>query len=326
MRQPAADIRIFQQFVRAIQIQSVRGTGVIGFQTVFIYIAPVHFRQFQPRFPHLRLTDVHDVQFPAAEHFNRLVFHVHKHMFHLVRIAGMAVILPVLRPPIFHAGQGNAFSYPDFSGNNHVATRIWRDFPLVAFQKQSVEIMVKTGMGRMKIRTGHVRQQRPAGRQRKGNDGIPVYRNLIIHGTEQGSPERIPGKTGRTEANVQQKILRFHDASVRIGRFRIQMIKNSFSVCGQGPAVRQARNGTEGFRMKPHEGKPHVVNGGVIEKIFTSRPESTQSSGKRSIDPQPDSSTLDGARITHIRLFHSGLPFQSVRNVFQRKKADMVFQ
>lgn len=78
--------------------------------------------------------------------------------------------------------------------------------------------------------------------------------------------------------------------------------------------------------MKPHEGKPHVVNGGIIEKIFTSRPESTQSSGKRSIDPQPDFSTLDGARITHIRLFHSGLPFQSVRNVFQRKKADMVFQ
>ena len=39
----------------------------------------------------------------------------------------------------------------------------------------------------------------------------------------------------------------------------IQMIKNGFSVCGQGPAVRQARNGTEGFRMKPHEGKPHEM-------------------------------------------------------------------
>ena len=161
MRQPPANAGVFQKLVRTVQVQAVRGAGITGFQAVLVYVAPVHFRQFQPVFPHFRLADVHHVQLPAAEHFNRLVFQVYKYMLHLVRIAGIAVVFPVLRPPVLHAGQGDALAYPYFTGNHHVAPRIRRNLPLVAFQKQGVEIMVKTGMGRMEIHAGHVRQQRP---------------------------------------------------------------------------------------------------------------------------------------------------------------------
>lgn len=139
--------------------------------------------------------------------------------------------------------------------------------------------MVKTGMRRMKIHTGHVRQQRPRRRYGERNDGISVHGDPVERGAEQGCPERVPGGVRRAQADIQQKILRTHGPSVRIGRFGVQMVKDRAAIRGDGPAVRQPGDGPKSFRMQSHQGNPHIVNGGIVEKILAAGAESPQGAG-----------------------------------------------
>lgn len=155
--------------------------------------------------------------------------------------------------------------------------------------------MVKTGMRRMKIHTGHVRQQRPRRRYGERNDGISVHGDPVERGAEQGCPERVPGGVRRAQADIQQKILRTHGPSVRIGRFGVQMVKDRAAIRGDGPAVPPAGDGPKSFRMQSHQGNPHIVNGGIVEKILAAGAESPQGAGERRIDPQPDLAALHGA-------------------------------